>query len=229
MLKIYGVPISVHTRKVIVVSIIKDLPYEVIPVVPVVPGSPPPNWHELSPGGTIPALSDGDFTVADSTAICTYLDHAYEAHPVYPPSARELAEVLSLEAYAGERLFRGVVRELFHEVFVHPKVQGRPTDEANVERVLTTVLPAVFARLDRCAAGEYLVGGTLSVADIAVVSNLLTFDYIGFDLDRQRYPALAALVDRVLAHPAFRQALRAERPVVDSMGLRGTVFTKLAA
>jgi len=144
MLKIYGVPISVHTRKVIVVSIIKDLPYEVIPVVPVIPDNSPPNWHELSPSGTIPALTDGDFTVADSTAICTYLDHTNKAHPVYPQSARELAQVLSLEAYAGERLFCGVVRELFHEVFVHPKVQGRPTDEANVERVLTTVLPAVF-------------------------------------------------------------------------------------
>jgi len=45
MLKIYGVPISVHTRKVVVVSIIKDLPYEVIPVVPVIPGNPPANWH----------------------------------------------------------------------------------------------------------------------------------------------------------------------------------------
>ena len=229
MLKIYGVPISVHTRKVIVVSIIKDLPYEVIPVVPVIPDNSPPNWHELSPSGTIPALTDGDFTVADSTAICTYLDHTNKAHPVYPQSARELAQVLSLEAYAGERLFCGVVRELFHEVFVHPKVQGRPTDEANVERVLTTVLPAVFAHLDRCAAGEYLVGRTLSVADIAVVSNRLTFDYAGFDLDRQRYPRLAALVDRVLAHPAFQQALRAERPVVESMGLRGTVFKELAA
>jgi len=40
---------------------------------------------------------------------------------VYPPSAREFAEVLSAGSYAGERLFRGVVRELFHEVFV---IQG---------------------------------------------------------------------------------------------------------
>src|SRR5262249_28509720 len=189
----------------------------------------PPDWGDLSPGGPIPALTDGDFTVADSTAICTYLDRTHQAHRVYPEAARKLAQVLSLEAYAGERLFRSVVRELFHEVFVHPKVHNRPTDKANVERVLTTVLPAVFAHLDRCAAGDYLVGGTLTVADIAVVSNLLTFDYIGFDLDRQSYPRLAALVDRVLAHSAFQQALRAERPVVESMGLRGTVFTKAAA
>lgn len=228
MLKIYGVPISVHTRKVIVVSIIKNLPYEVIPVVPVMPDKLPANWRELSPTGTIPALTDGDFTVADSTAICTYLDRSHKANPVYPESPRELAQVLSLEAYAGERLFRAVVRELFHETFVHPKVQNRPTDKANVERVLTQELPEIFARLDRCATGEYLVGGKLSVADIAVASNLLTFDYVGFDLDRKSYSRLAALVDRMLALPAFQQALHAERPVVESMGLRGAVFKKLA-
>jgi len=228
MLKIYGVPISVHTRKVIVVSIIKNLPYEVIPVVPVMPDKLPANWRELSPTGTIPALTDGDFTVADSTAICTYLDRSHKADPVYPQPPRELAQVLSLEAYAGERLFRSVVRELFYEVFVRPKVQNRPTDKANVERVLTQELPEIFARLDRFAAGDYLVGGKLSMADIAVASNLVTFDYAGFDLDRKSYPRLAALVDRMLALPAFQQALRAERPVAESMGLRGTVFKKLA-
>jgi glutathione S-transferase len=64
VLRIYGVPISVHTRKVIVVAIAKGLPHEVIPVVPVIPDNPPANWRELSPAGKIPALSDGDFTIS---------------------------------------------------------------------------------------------------------------------------------------------------------------------
>jgi glutathione S-transferase len=61
VLEIYGVPISVHTRKVIVVALAKDLSHEVVPVVPVVPDSLPPNWRRLSPTGKIPALTDGDF------------------------------------------------------------------------------------------------------------------------------------------------------------------------
>ncbi len=48
MLKIYGVPISVDTRKVIVAAIAKGLAHEVVPVVPVIPGNPPPNRRELS-------------------------------------------------------------------------------------------------------------------------------------------------------------------------------------
>lgn len=39
MLRIYGVPISVHTRKVIVAAIEKELAYEIVPAVPVIPVS----------------------------------------------------------------------------------------------------------------------------------------------------------------------------------------------
>jgi len=227
MLKIYGVPISVHTRKAIVVANLKGLPYELVQVVPVIPGNPPPNWRELSPTGRIPAMADGDFTIADSTAICTYLDRRHPAAPVYPTDPRQLAQVLALEAYAGEQMFGRVVRPLFHEVFVHPKVRNQPTDQALIDGVLTQDLPEVFGTLEGHAAGNYLVGDTLSVADIAVTSNLLTFQYCGFELDRRRYPRLAALFDRVAGHPAVRQALQSEAPVVESMGLRGDCLKQL--
>ena len=46
MLKIYGVPISVHTRKVIVAARWKQMSYELQPVVPVIPGNPPANWRD---------------------------------------------------------------------------------------------------------------------------------------------------------------------------------------
>jgi len=220
MLKIYGVPISVHTRKVIVAAIAKGLEHEVVPVVPVIPDNPPPNWRELSPTGLIPALTDGDFTVADSAAICGYLERAYPDKPLYPKGARDYAQALALEQYAG-KLFGDVVRPLFHEVFVHPKVQNVPTDPGKIEAVLAQAVPETFGHLDRAAAGgRFLAGPALSMADIAVASNLVTYQYIGFDLDRGRYPRLAALFDRVLEQPAMREALQREKGVVDSMGLR---------
>ena len=101
MLKIYGVPISVHTRKVIVAAIAKGLPHEVVPVVPVIPDNPPPNWRELSPTGLIPALTDGDFTVADSAAICAYLERTHPEKPLYPGEAREYAQALCPGAVRG--------------------------------------------------------------------------------------------------------------------------------
>jgi glutathione S-transferase len=219
VLKIYGVPISVHTRKVIVVAIAKGLDHEVIPVVPVIPDNPPANWRELSPTGKIPALTDGDFTLADSAAICTYLDRIHPAPPVYPSAPRDHAITLSLEQYAGA-LFREVVHPLFQETFVFPRIHKVATNQKRVDQVLADAVPGMFGYLDAAIRGEFLCGSSATVADFAVVSNLITYRYLGFDLHRSRFPSLAALFDRTVRHPAVAEALRRERPVVDSMGLK---------
>jgi glutathione S-transferase len=219
VLKIFGVPISVHTRKAIVVAIAKNLAHEVVPVVPVIPNNPPPNWLELSPTGKIQALADGDFVVSDSAAMCAYFDRLQPEPPIYPPSPRAFAQALSLEQYAGT-LFREVVHPLFHEVFVHPKIDNVATDHARINTVLSEAVPQIFGYLDGIATQEYLVGPSLSIADIAVMSNLVTYQYIGFDLYRDRFPRLAALFDRTARQPAVREALRREQSVVDAMGLR---------
>jgi glutathione S-transferase len=218
MLKIYGVPISVHTRKVIIVALAKGLDFEVIPVVPVIPGNPPANWRELSPTGKIPALVDGDFTVADSAAICAYLEKIHAAQPVYPSAPRDYATALSLEQYAGA-LFRDVVHPLFQETFVFPRIQQVATNQKRIDKVLNEAVPEMFGFLDAAIGGDFFVGDRATVADFGVVSNLITYQYIGFDLFRDRYRRLAALFDRVLRHDAVAEALRREQPVVDSMAL----------
>jgi glutathione S-transferase len=228
VLKIYGVPISVHTRKVVVVALHKHLPHEVVPVVPVVPNSPPANWRELSPTGKIPVLGDGDFTLGDSSAICAYLERTSPDRHVYPKSPRDYALALSLEQYAGT-LFQQVVHPLFHETIVNPKIRNVPTDQRKVDDVLATAVPETFGYLDRIASSGFLVGGELSIADIAVASNLVTYQYIGYDLDRGRFPRLAAFHDRIVRQPALREALRREKPVVASMGLRGAFLDAVVA
>jgi glutathione S-transferase len=219
MLRIYGVPISVHTRKVIVVALAKGLDFEVIPVVPVIPGNPPANWRELSPTGKIPALVDGDFTVADSAAICAYLEKIHPAAPVYPSAPREYATALALEQYAGA-LFRDVVHPLFQETFVFPRIQQVATNQKRVDKVLGENVPEMFGFLDAAIRGDYLAGDRATVADFAVVSNLITYQYIGFDLFRARFRRVAALFDRVISHAAMAEAMRREQPVVDSMALK---------
>ncbi len=218
MLKIYGVPISVHTRKVIVVAITKGLEYENLPVVPVIPGNPPANWRDLSPTGKIPAITDGDFTLADSAAICVYLDRHYPAAPVYPSATRALAETLSFEQFAGN-LFREVVHPLFHETIVHPRILNVPTDQHRIYDVLARAVPVNFGSLDGSLRGDWLAGDQPTVADFAVTSNLVTYRYLGFDLYRNRFPRLAAHFDRTLQLPAFREAMRREQAAVDSMSL----------
>jgi glutathione S-transferase len=229
MLKIHGVPVSVHTRKVIIAATLKGVPYEIISVVPVIPGNPPSNWRELSPTGRIPAITDENFTLADSTAICLYLDRAHPEHPIYPKAANELGRTISMELYATEQLFREVVRPLFHEVWVHPKIHNRPTEQSAINRVLEGPLPEVLGYLDGIASTGFLVGQTITPADFAVVSNLVNFRYLGFDLDRKRFSRLAKYFDRMLTVPCIRQTLLNERAAAASMELNDDFLEAVAA
>jgi glutathione S-transferase len=218
MIKIYGIPLSVHTRKVIVAALAKNLPHEIVAVVPVMPDSLPPDWKALSPTGKIPAIADGDFRLADSAAICAYFEKLNPAPALYPADPREYATALSFEQYAGT-VFADVVRPLFHETVVHPKMRNIASDQGRIDDVLRVDVPETFGHLDAALRGHYLAGDALSVADIAVASNLVTYRYLGFDIDGDRFPRLAAHFDRVLRHPAMREALLRERPFADSMGL----------
>jgi glutathione S-transferase len=229
MLKIYGVPVSVHTRKVLVTARLKGLPFELVPVVPVIPGNPPPHWRELSPTGNIPVLQDDDFVLADSAAICAYLERKQPKPSIYPAGDRQHAQALWFEQYAGGTVFRDIVHPLFHQTFVNPNVRQIPTDAAVVSAVLTHAMPQIYGYLNSVAGAAFLAGPHLSVADVAVVSNLINVQYIGFDLDRARYPRLAALFDRVIRVPEVTQVLRAEQPVVQQMGLKSALLNAVLA
>jgi glutathione S-transferase len=227
MLRIYGVPFSVHTRKVIVAAIEKNLDYELRVVVPINPATVPPDWARLSPTGKIPVMEDGDVRLADSTVICAHLDRAYPAKPVYPAARADYVRALWLEEYCDGTVFPQVVHPLFHQTFVAPKVHQRKPDQAAVDAVLREALPRVFGYLDSEVGDGFAADAVFSVADIAIVSNLTTYQYLGFALDRRTFPRLAAYYERTARHPSLLSALRAEQATVESMGLENAFMAPL--
>jgi len=231
MLKIYGVPVSVHTRKVIVAAIEKGLQFENEPVIPF---TPPPGWSELSPTGKIPVLTDGDISLADSSVICTYLERAYPQRPLYPVALRDHVAARWFEEYAGGTLYREVVHPLFFQTFVRPRILGQASDASIVEDTRANALPRVFGYLERSlgerstgerATGEratgakHFAGTTFSMADVAIASNLINYQYLGFELDAAHYPRLSAFFADAIRAPALHAALRAEQPTAKAMGL----------
>ena len=216
MLTIHGVPLSVHTRKVIVIALLKGIPHRVEPVIPF---NPPPGWDALSPTGLIPAMEDGDFTLADSTAICLYLERVSASPAILPRDPRDYGRALWLDAYAGGTVFRQVVHGLFFQKIIRPLILKQATDQAAIDAILATALPKVFRYLDSQAAARFLVGDALTLADIAVASNLVNYQYLGFAIDRALYPHLADYAQRIAALDVVQQALAAERPFAEQMGL----------
>jgi glutathione S-transferase len=217
-MKIYGVPLSVHTRKVIVAAMLKDVAYDLEVVIPVVPDHPPANWREISPTGLIPAIEDNGYRLADSTAIIAYLERKHPTPSLFPSDDEDYATALALDAWAGSELFRNVVHPLFHNQIVKPKIRKVPADHAAIDKAANTAAPQAFAYLESLEPRGFLVGDKLTVADIAVVSNLILVHYLGHRIE-PRFPKLKAYFRRHLEGHVLAAALAAEKPFADQMGL----------
>src|SRR5262249_23996214 len=93
-LLVLGASVSPFVRKVRSFINEKGLAYEHDPVNPF---SPPDGWREVSPLGRIPALRDGERTLADSSVVCAYLERRFPAPALYPSDPFEYARALWFE------------------------------------------------------------------------------------------------------------------------------------
>jgi glutathione S-transferase len=214
VITIHGDPLSVHTRKVIVTAILIEIDYKVV-----VPDHKPPNRRKPSPGGPIPALQDGGFTLADSTAICLYLENKQPSPTILPGNARACGRALWFNAYADGTLFRDVVQPLFCQTIVAPKIRKVPSDTRVIDHVFDEVQPAIFGYLESQIEGQFLVGDALTLADIAIASNFIVYQYIGYNIDAVRYPKLGRYISSIVEDEAFCKALDDEKPFVANVGL----------
>lgn len=218
MMKIYGVPLSVHTRKVIVAAKLKGIPFDLSPVVPVIPGNPPPDWREISPTGLVPAIDDDGFRLADSTAITLYLERRQPQPALLPKDDQAYGAALALDAWVGGSLFRDVIHPIFHNQVVNPNINKTACDDEAVRAAKGRAAEA-FAYLESLAPESFLVAGQLTIADLAVISNLVMFAYLGGRIDAARQPKLKAYFEHHIASPLLAGVLAEEAPYADRMGL----------
>ena len=216
MLTIYGVPLSVHTRKVIVAANVKSIEYKLEPVIPF---QPPANWDKLSPTGLIPVIDHDGFRLPDSTAICLYLDRISPDPPLLPAVDHNFARAMFLDAYAGGMLFRNMVHGLFFQRVIRPGILNEQPDQVEIETILATRRPRIFDYLESQVDDGQLGGADLSIADLAIASNLVNYCYLGFAIDSSAHPMLSSFFERTVSMPAFRTALAAEEVFADQMRL----------
>lgn len=216
MLKIYGVPISVHTRKAILAAQEKGIAYLNEPVVPF---TPPPGWDRLSPTGKIPVMTAGDLHLQDSSVICAYLERTHPYPPLYPQETRDYVQALWFEEFADGTIFRDVIHGLFFQTVIRPGILKQETDQGVIDGILQGSMPKHFGYLESALDGPYLAGGAFGIADIATVSNLINFQYLGHRIDAARFPRLAAYLALHLKRPSIRAALAAEQTAAQGMGL----------
>jgi glutathione S-transferase len=204
MVTLYGINLSTFTRKVRLALLEKGIPYrlEVAPM-----GSP--KVKALHPLGKIPVLEDQGLAVPDSSVIIAYLERAYPERPLYPAGAADLARALWLEEYADTRL-REATLTYFSEQVVKPVFQGKPADEVALAAAVAPRDEA-FGYLEKELPDDgFAVGGALTVADVAIGAQLVTYCQGAGDIDAGRWPKLARYLAGLLARPHWTAVHREE-------------------
>lgn len=205
---LYGAPVSPFVRKVMVALAEKGIAYDHDPVLPAIaPPSMKRVSRDISPLGRIPAYSDGDFTIADSSVIIDYLEKTKPSPALRPSNTRDSARALWFEEYGDGGLAPIIGTKIFFEKIAAPAFFNRPTDEAVVNKAINEELPPLLDYLESQLSGDWLVGGSFTIADIGVATQFAQASFCGVAPDAKRHPKLAAYVNRALTRPSFAGAI----------------------
>jgi glutathione S-transferase len=209
MLTLYGAYGSPFVRKVLVALAEKGIEFEHEQVNPF---SPPADYRKISPLGKIPALRDGDRTLADSSVICAYLEKIKPAPALFPPDPYAYARALWFEEYGDSGLAPIIGGKIFFPKVIGPLFLKRQPDLAAIEKTVNEELPPMFDYLEgEIGDNQFLVSNTFSIADIGAATQFVNLELAGYGVDSKRWPKLSAYLARIHGRPSFKAAIEKER------------------
>ncbi|HEX7967744.1 MAG TPA: glutathione S-transferase family protein [Stellaceae bacterium] len=198
---VYGSSLSPFVRKTLGFIAEKGLSAEHRPVVP---QDPSPDFRACSPFGKIPALCDGDYRLADSSAICHYLERKYPTPALFPADVEAFGRMMWFEEF-NDTVLIPAAGKVFFQLLVRPNLLKEKPDMAVVEQALTKDIPPVFDYLERQISGPFLVSNKLTLADIAVHCIFVNLKLVGHPVDAARWPKIGKYVASLLARPTLAQ------------------------
>ena len=161
----------------------------------------------LNPAGSVPVLVEPDGTaLAESSAVCEYLDEVYPEPPLIGASPSVRAETRRLVAWFDNKFHHEVTDKLLTEKLDKRFMGMGGPDSA-----------AIRAGHDNIGTGylserrTWLAGELLSLADAAAAAHLSALDYLG-DVPWGDYPKAKDWYVRIKSRPSFRPLLEDRIP-----------------
>ena len=152
-----------------------------------------PDYLAINPMGKVPALKDGDATLAESAAICAYVAERYPEAKLAPPVGDPLRAKYLYWLFFAPGCVEPAMVEISTKITMNPVAAGW----GDAQRVFD-VLDAALAK------GPWLLGENFSAADIAIGAGL-NFAVRLFKMVPSR-PNFEAYISRCIARPAFQRA-----------------------
>ncbi|MEL6791894.1 MAG: glutathione S-transferase family protein [Pseudomonadota bacterium] len=124
----------------------------------------PKDYKLRHPFGRVPVLSHDAFDIYETTAICRYVDAAFDGPKLLPKDAKGLARVAQVVSIVDDYGYRPMIRQVFaHRVF--RPLEAESADEGEIAAGLEASL-AVLSALDALASeGRVLDGEIFTLAD----------------------------------------------------------------
>lgn len=154
-----------------------------------------PEFLAVNPMGKVPALKDGDVSIAEASAICAYVADCYPEAKLAPPIGDPRRGKYLQWLFFSPGCIEPAIIQIFTKIEV-------PTSTAAWGSA-TQVFDVLDAALEK---GPYLLGETFSAADIMIGSGL-NFAVRLFKMVPPR-PSFDRYIDACAARPAFQRAER---------------------
>ncbi|MFH1342743.1 MAG: glutathione S-transferase family protein [Pseudomonadota bacterium] len=152
-----------------------------------------PEYLAINPMGKVPALRDGDATLAEAAAICAYVAERYPEAKLAPPLGDPARAKYLYWLFFSPGCIEPAIVQLATRIEMNPVSAGW----GGAQRV--------FDVLDNALGkGPWILGDTFSAADIVIGSGL-NFAVRIFKMAPTR-PSFDAYLDRCAARPAFQRA-----------------------
>ena len=198
---VYGSSLSPYVRKVLAYAAEKGIDVDVKPVAP---GDPDPAFREASPFGKMPAFRDGDYGLSDSSAIIHYLEAKFPQPALIPAEAKLRGKVIWFDEFA-DTIIASCSAKMFYNRVVLPRFLGKEGDEQAATAAEREELPPLLDYLEKVVpdAGGFLVGDSITLADISIASPFANFAHLGCERDQSRHGRVYAYVESILARPSF--------------------------
>lgn len=170
-----------------------------------------PDFLRRNPAAKVPVLKMDGKMMADSGAICEYLEEKYPEPTLMPRDVDARYEVRRLVAWFDDKFHHEVTSKLLYER-VNKKLMGQGyPDSRNVKAGAQKIkyhLDYMTWLLDH---RRWLAGDNMSMADFAAAAHLSSLDYIS-DVDWNRSAVVKDWYAKIKSRPAFRSILADQIP-----------------
>src|SRR5262245_28683222 len=172
-LVLHGYRYSVYQRIARLALAEKGVAYERVEVNPFA-ADVPAAYLALHPFGRVPALVHDGFALYETAAITRYIDRVFAGPALQPADPKALARMDQIIGVVDAYGYWPLVRQVFSQAVFSPRL-GQPGDAAEVAKGLAASVK-VLAALERLAADDaFLVGPSLSLADLHLGAMLAYF------------------------------------------------------